>query len=251
MLRSSLFLFFTLSLCTCGSAQEVNKLWTEKDRNQYAHRNDDPARWDTTMLREDLEWHLEPPNWPTQAAISDIPSPVADYDWGYCALRGVEATIGQKKIRGYNVAYAKDSFRLTDFPDPTAYYQSYFTILVLTDWPQSANQAAHIVSRNYPHYLATGKFRTSTGDLDWVQMNMASGQNFAIVSQRYFDLRFGSTLLVAQQIDGSLRFRQLEQSPGKVMLDGSVPGLEDYLKTLATDSATQAFFNHPRAVSGQ
>jgi len=88
--------------------------WTDADRYTYAHRNDDPTLWDTTMLREDLESHLEPPFWPTKPAIAEIPSPVADYDWGYCAMRNLETTIGDRKLVGWNIAYASDTFRQAD-----------------------------------------------------------------------------------------------------------------------------------------
>ncbi|MEO0734402.1 MAG: hypothetical protein AAFZ52_16315 [Bacteroidota bacterium] len=239
-MRTSLFLiaFFLLS------SLAAQKTWTAADRAAYAHRNDNPTSWDSTMLHEDLEWHREPPTWPTEAAITEIPSPVADYDWGYCALRGVELTVGEQTVVGYNVAYAKGDYR----PQEKGYYDSYFTILVLTDWPQVTNRVAHIVSRNYPHYLSTGKFRTSTGDLDWVQMNLAGGENFAIVSQRYFDLREGRTLLVAQQKDGSLRFRQLDRSPGIVERGGDTPSLEAYLSDLEKNAIVRKFFTNPGAV---
>lgn len=250
-MQSSFFtLLFIILLSTCALAQKSNKAWTEADRIRYAQRQADPTTWDTTMLREDLKWHLEPPSWPTQPAIQKIPSPVPDYDWGYCALGTLETTIGNRTVIGYNVAYAKDSFRLADFSNPEAYYQSYFTILVLTDWTQSSNRAAHIVSRNAPHYLASGKFKTSTGEVDWVQMHLADGQNFAIVSQRYFDLNQGSTLLVAQQKDGSIRFLQLKESPGAVLPGMKMPGLEDYYQILAASDPVKNFFTHPGVIGG-
>ncbi len=248
MQRFVLALLLTTFLCTSARAQKKARPWTDADRYTYAHRNDDPTLWDTTMLREDLESHLEPPFWPTKPAIAEIPSPVADYDWGYCAMRNLETTIGDRKLVGWNIAYASDTFRQVNFASDEAYYQTYFTLLILTDWPQSPNCSGHIVSRNYPHYLATGKQKSSTGDIDWVQMNLADGQNFAIVSQRYFDLNFGQTILVAQQTDGSLRLKQLDLSPGEVLLGGQVPGLEDFLTSLSKTPDVIRFFNHPKAV---
>ena len=247
----SLTLLLLTFICTCGRAQESPKIWTDADRKAYAHRNDNPALWDSTMLAEDLGYHLEPASWPTAPAISEIPSPVADYSWGYCALNTLEATLGGKKVHGWNVGYARDSFRLNDFNLKEAYYQSYFTLLVITDWSQTANRAGHIVSRNYPHYLCTGKFKTSTGDLDWVQMQLADGQNFAIVAQRYFDLTQGRTLLAAQQKDGSLRFLQLDLSPGEIMLGLGIPGLEAYFTELAGREKVNRFFGNAGVVGSR
>ncbi|MFK8165041.1 MAG: hypothetical protein AB8H12_21530 [Lewinella sp.] len=247
----SLTLLLLTLICTCVRAQKNLKVWTDADRKAYAHRNDNPANWDSTMLAEDLEWHLEPASWPTTPAIASIPSPVADYSWGYCALRNLEITLGGKKVQGWNVGYAQDSFRMQNFTSKDAYYQSFFTLLVITDWPQSANRAGHIISRNYPHYLCTGKFKTSTGDLDWVQMQLADGQNFAIVAQRYFDLTQGRTLLAAQQKDGSLRFLQVDLSPGEVLRGGGVPGLEAYFKALAGREEVNLFFGNSGVVGSE
>lgn len=248
-MRSSYFsLLLLLLLCTSVRAQKSNKAWTDADARAYAHRNDDPMKWDTMMLREDLESHLEQPYWPTKPAISEIPSPVADYDWGYCALRMLETNIGQKTVKGVNMAYARDSFRLQDFESADSFYETYCTLIFLTDWIESSNSANHIVSRNYPHYLTTGKKRTSTGDIDWLQMNLADGQNFVVISQRYFDLRFGRTILIAQQKDGSLRFKQVDKTPGEVDREGKIKGLDGYLKALAQDAATKTFFNNPGVV---
>ncbi|MEM9930061.1 MAG: hypothetical protein AAF840_09595 [Bacteroidota bacterium] len=240
-------LLFTL-LSTCALAQKSNRPWTDADARAYAHRNDNPLNWDTLMLREDLEGHLEPPYWPTQPAISEIPSPVADYDWGYCALRPLETTLGGQAVKGINIAYARDAYREEDFTDPDSFYETYCTLIFLTDWPQSSNSANHIVSRNYPHYLATGKKRTSTGDIDWLQMNLADGQNFVVISQRYFDLHFGRTILVAQQKDGSLRFLQVEASPGEVDQKGQLAGLEGYFQSLANDDKVASFFNNQNVI---
>lgn len=251
MRRFSLTLLLLTLICTCGRAQKNTKPWTDADRKAYAHRNDNPALWDSTMLAEDLSYHLEPASWPTTPAIAEIPSPVADYSWGYCALNTLKTPLGGKNVQGWNVGYAKDSFRLKDFNSTEAYYQSYFTLLVITDWPQTANRSGHIVSRNYPHYLCTGKFKTSTGDLDWVQMQLADGQNFAIVAQRYFDLTQGRTLLAAQQKDGSLRFLQLDLSPGEIMRDAKIPGLEAYFEALAALDPVNRFFSNSGVVSGQ
>jgi hypothetical protein len=138
-----------------------------------------------------------------------------------------------------------------NFTSKDAYYHSFFTLLLITDWPQSANRTGHIVSRNYPHYLCTGKFKTSTGDLDWVQMQMADGQNFAIVAQRYFDLTQGRTLLAAQQKDGSLRFLQVDLSPGEIMGDAKIPGLEAYLEELAGREDVNRFFSNSGVVGSE
>ena len=75
-------------------------------------------------------------------------------------------------------------------------------------------------------------------------MQMADGQNFAIVAQRYFDLTQGRTLLAAQQKDGSLRFLQLDLSPGEIMPNLEMPGLEAYFNELAGREKVNRFFGN-------
>lgn len=94
-----------------------------------------------------------------------------------------------------------------------------FNILWVTDRDDSKMRRTNIVLRNYPHYLVTGTQKTSQGAIDWVQMDLADGSNFAIINQRYFDLEFGKTMVVVPFKDGSLRFLQLQPSIGPLAED--------------------------------
>ncbi len=188
-------------------------LWTLEDGRAYAHRNYDPSKWNPDRLKGDLEAVRENKH-PIKPALSDYPSPVADYDWGYGMIGKLETRIGERTLKGTTVGYAIDS---KYHPEPAAvkgdYFATRFNLLILTDHLANDGTANHIVSRNYPHYLATGSQLTSQGRIDWVQLTMADGRNLAIISQRVFDLEFGKTIVVIPHDDGSLRFLQLEESP--------------------------------------
>ena len=190
-----------------GSAARNDNEWTLEKRGEYARRNDDHSKWDMEMLKADLDTASKR-TWPTQPAISDYPSPVADYDWGYCSLTRLEVAIGVRRLKGIAVGYASDKYRPIE--DNGCYYNSYFNILFLTDQEAPEFDASQVVSRNYPHYLSTGKQKTTMGEIDWVQMHRADGDNFAIVNQRYFDLHFGRTLIVIPHKDGTIRILQTE-----------------------------------------
>lgn len=190
--------------------EQKDTLWTYSDRLKYSNRNNDPTLWDLDMLKDDLNL-LKQINWPTKTAISNYPSPVAEYDWGVSYTNKLNVEIQGKQLKGLFVANAKDKYRV--LKDSSDFFKVKFNLLYLTDLPDEKKSANSIISRNYPHYLSTGKQITSQGEIDWVQMDMADGRNFAIINQRYFDLEFGRTIVVGPQRDGSLRFLQLDISP--------------------------------------
>lgn len=187
--------------------------WTYEDRKQYAKSRLDSSKWDLELLKNDVEdkqYDKKEINWPTKPAISSYPSPVPEYDWGFCALYNLKVEIGGKVLKGKSISNAADKYRV--LAESNDYFITKFTILILTDLLEDRASMNTVISRNYPHYMSTGKQKTTQGEIDWVQMDMADGQNFAIINQRYFDLAFGQTIIIVPQKDGSLRFLQLEAS---------------------------------------
>jgi len=190
------------------SAQKKVAKWTYEDKKKYAERNLDSTTLNMEMLKDDLE---NMSSWPTKPAISNYPSPVAKYDWGYCMLGNLKLEMEGKILYGKCIGNAKDKYRI--LKDTSNYYKVKFNILYLTDVKDvKKGSGATVVSRNYPHYFSSGKQKTTQGEIDWVQMDLADSTNFAIINQRYFDLQFGRTIVVVPQKDGSLRFLQLDIS---------------------------------------
>ena len=239
------FCSICLLLAYSSFSQDIQR-WTEQQKAAYSENRQDSRLWDMEMFQEDLDFFLEGNDWPTSVAIREIPSPVPVYDWGYVSLRGIQIEIAKKTLSGYTIAYANDDYRKQDFSQAKALYHTYFNLLVLSSKKAAENRATATVSRNYPHYLSTGKQDVAKGSIDWVQMHMAGGENFAIISQRYFDLNYGRTILIAEQEDGSIRFLQLKDSPNDLFSDDIRSGkplkeIEDYLGRLKTDPKVKAF----------
>ena len=229
--------------------QTKDREWTDQNQRDHIQKGQDAQNWDLEMLKEDIEFSGD--TWPTQPAITEYPSPVATYDWGYVSLRNIQLPLEGKHIVGSSIAYAKDAYRQSKLLDSTHYYIPYFNILILTDRPEPIMRKTAIISRNYPHYLSTGTQKTNQGKVDWVQMSLASGANFAIISQRYFDLRFGATILVAPLKDGSLRFLQLDLNPDSYNLETIQKEdnvVQLFLNQLANDSQVIDFFSQPNVV---
>lgn len=201
------------------SEQEINQpidsLWTYSDREAYSKRYKDSTNWDMDMLSADIE-SKKNYSWPTEPAISDFPSPVDKYG-SKVGQSGVGTFLGRlefdmqgKLLKGVTVSYQRDRYR--EVTEPNDFFGVQFNLLWVAENLNDENTSSTIVSRNYPHYLSTGKQKTKQGDIDWVQMTMADGSNFAIINQRYFDLEFGKTIIAIPLKDGSLRFYQTNES---------------------------------------
>ena len=211
----SFFLFvLTVCICTRVPAQIRDSVWTQADAADYATRHNDSTTWDMERFADDLT-HKTDTAWTyrLKPALHPLPIPVPAYDWGYVNMRITELAIPGRTILGATYAYAYDQYRPKPAGDSLAYYGTFFNILILTDTVGDDTRALMINSRNAPHYLGTGKQLTSAGPVEFAQLSLASGENFALISQQYFDLRQGRTVLVAPLRDGSVRFLQLADSP--------------------------------------
>jgi hypothetical protein len=89
----------------------------------------------------------------------------------------------------------------------------FFYILVLADKKiqvDGSNVSSHICSRNHPHYIGQGVFKTAKSEIDYVAFQTADRNAYAIVNMRLFDLRAGRVVIIAPQKDGTLRSLQVE-----------------------------------------
>ena len=243
------FLLLFLLVSTCVPAQVPDGVWKEEDTARYARERSDSSLWDQRLFQMELDNYRYDSS-EVQAALSFWPIPTPAYDWGYVSLRTTNLHLGHRNVAGASIAYAYDEYRPRPTTDTLAFYQTYCTVYILSDRMGDDAAAFHIVSRNYPHYLTTGTRLTSVGEVDFVHMTLVDGHNFAIVNQRYFDLAYGSTILVAPMEDGSMRLLQLDASPGPIRAGQEQEAwnqqrVEAYERQLETDARVIAFFNQP------
>ncbi len=88
------------------------------------------------------------------------------------------------------------------------------------------------------------------GDVDWVQIALANDNNWAIINKRIFDLKFGTSILVAPQKDGSLRFLQLP-APGSYQQSNQKQFFDEYVAGLAKNESVNAFFTNENTIGEQ
>ena len=229
------------------SQTKAQVLWTEADQEEYARKKADSTCWDMKRLQSDLEFAIEYMD-DSNPAISDYPSPVPKYDWGYGFIANINIEINGKMIKGISIGYADDKYRSPQESDTPDSYINYFNLFIATDLPEDTTSASAIISRNYPHYLSTGQKPTSLGKVDWMQMSLADGDNFAVISQRYFNLKQGRTVLVAPFKDGTLRLLQIRDSHGSSKIpmhaaDGLKKFNADLIKRIMDNEEVVRFFS--------
>jgi hypothetical protein len=76
--------------------------------------------------------------------------------------------------------------------------------------PEDGNARSNISSRNHPHVIGEGLFKTAKSEIDYVAFQTADRNGYAIVNMRLFDLRAGRVVLIAPQKDGTLRSMQVD-----------------------------------------
>ena len=224
-----------------ANVESKSPFWNSKRRTEYSQRKLDSSKWNMEMFRQDLE-ALQKYSWPTKAALSGIPTPVPEYPNFGGALMNPTMKIGDQEIRGTTLAWGKYDVNQHLFQNETDDLLVYLNIFVLTDMPDPKNCKKAMVSRNWPHILSTGKQKTSIGDVDWVQVGFADDNNYAFINQQIFDLKFGNTIIVAPQKDGSLQFLQLD-GPASIESRKMVQSIEAFTAKLAADERVLKFVN--------
>ncbi|MDW3651437.1 MAG: hypothetical protein R8P61_30440 [Bacteroidia bacterium] len=208
------FLLFLLSpLCFLPAQSTTPLYWTWEKAQKHAHAQNDPQKWDQELLEEDMEYiETDDNSLPIHAGVF----PVALYD--------TPGTGGSNSsyFRKAGKSFMSKSFIVNKGEHNAVYLgeerlqEVYFTFVLLTDFIDTVNYShatTYAESRNHPHYICEGTLKTQKQNIDFLAMMTGDRNNYAVINMRFFDLRFGQTILIAPQKDGSLRFLQVE-SPG-------------------------------------
>lgn len=219
--------------------------WNAQKEQQHLLNRQDTATWDLTMLANDLAYRNSNEQLPFESAA--FPNP--DYDFvGEGSFKGVgnfglsggddnELKLGDKTIL-YNAFYVGASEVNQAFVGDKK-DEVFFQIIVLTDFVDTLNYShvlSEVVSRNHPHYIGQGYYKTQTSSIDYSAFIAANRDAYAIVNMRLFDLKFGKTILIAPQKDGSFRSMQVQSPPL------SKEDIEAYTENLLKEQEIADFF---------
>lgn len=188
-------------------------VWTKEKAEKHLRDQSDSTKWDMRLFRVDLK------NVDKESAnpITFGVFPVPKYD-----------SLGEKSFGGLGVSDGRirkvqDKLILNhnyisfESPVNSEYLEGkesevFFNIIVLSDFVDTdkyTHISSHVISRNHPHYIGQGFFKTKNNKIDYTAFITADRNSYAIVNMRLFDLNLGRTVLIAPQKDKSLRSLQI------------------------------------------
>lgn len=210
--------------------------WTYERAQLHAQAQMDSSQWDRELLAEDIEYLEEDDN---SLPIYPGAFPVANYQTpGIGFTRTQYLSIGDKQFISTSFIANKGEHNKV-FMGTDQLQEVLFTYIMLTDYIDTVNYthgSNYAESRNHPHYLCEGTMKTTAQTIDYLAMMTGDRNNYAVINMRFFDLRFGQTILIAPQKDNSLRFLQVP-SPGLNSLTAPA-----YVEKLLTKAEILNFF---------
>jgi hypothetical protein len=222
--------------------QTEYKGWGLDQEKAQIKRREDPATWMMEILEADRPQTNDYPERPLPIGAFPVP----DYDLvGKRSFRG-NGTMGMeypwrdRYVVG-NASYVGRSPVNEAFIGDRA-DEVFLHILVLSDQklqPDGSNAFMHIYSRNHPHILGQGLFKTTKSEIDYVAFQTADRNAYAIVNMRLFDLRAGRVIIICPQKDGTLRSMQVE-APVLASTD-----MKDFDANLLKDPRVVKFLDMP------
>ncbi len=236
-------LVFCLAVFSCSTGNKtentVTGMWAEDNAHRHILNRENPDTWDMKMLNDDISrisYHKD-----SQLPMEGI-FPEPHYEIQMKGTFSSSGNVGgEVRLEGRNIFY--ESFFTGRNVNNAPYIgekedEIFFLILVLTDEDENEYNS-HISSRNNPDIMGQGRFDTKDSKVDYIAFLTADRDNYAIVNGRLFNLRFGRTILVAPQKDGTFRSMQI---------DSPLMGADDirvYVDSLIVESKVRGFFVAP------
>ena len=217
---------------SAGTTSEIE--WTIKEARELAEKQNDPKEWNTEMLESEIDLGKEYPS--PDLPLHMSPFPIPEYNTKGNGTTGSEFEIAGRKIISRSVFVKRGEHCAFLFNEEISNEAVYFTIVVLDDNVENPNLTL-ASSRNHPHYFAQGTLNSTTkSKVDWIALQAADQNAYAVVNGKIFDLRVGRVLLAAPQNDGSVRFYQTDAGPM------SVDQLDNYIDELRSNPGAIDFF---------
>ncbi|OWK46951.1 hypothetical protein [Fimbriiglobus ruber] len=205
---------FVFVAATADTPREY-KGWGLDQEKEQVKRREDPTAWDKEMLEQDKVLSKVLSKGPGSRPFAFGTFPVPQYDLvgkGSCGGNG--NLFAEHPWRDHYVL--SNTFFVGRSPVNEKFVgdrkdEVFFHILVLADKKlDGSNVASNISSRNHPHYIGQGQFKTSRSEVYYVAFQTADRNAYAVVNMRLFDLRAGRVVIITPQKDGTLRSMQVE-----------------------------------------
>lgn len=244
-----LILILTVNFSSCSNNKEklpIENIWTDEMAKRHIANREDSSKWDWKIFESDLMSNTNN----LGLLFSSGVFPVPKYDilvvnsfngvgnFGYPGGEGLELKIDNKTILFNSFFVGVNAFN-ENYVGENKKDEVFFHIVILTDFIDTTNYShllSEIISRNHPDYIGQGFYKTKKNKIDYTAFITADRNAYAIINMRLFDLKYGKTILITPQQDGSIRSLQIK-SP---IL--SKDEIENYTKGLLEKENIKMFF---------
>lgn len=199
---ASLFISCQKKKNTLKKPKDIIK-WNKESLKQRALKNLDSLKRDHKLLEQDIENYNQFADYFKSLPLNKSPFPVAEYDFAVSIFPFVINKNGNI-IKGYKIGEFKN--------EESDVVLEKLTLMVLTN-DINSEEAYLAESRNAPYLTAEGFLKVSNNKLDWVFSSSPDGFSILLLNMKLFDLRFGETIIIYPQKDGSFLYDQIEDSP--------------------------------------
>lgn len=201
----------SILLCTCcflaintyAQTERETDRWDLKMLEQRAMDHMDHSKRDTALYQQDINTYAQYKEVFNQYPINKSPFPVAEYDYAVISTP-IERNYGDKWYYGVNVG---------EYLNPESDDTSSDLLLLFVTEEKGVESTTLVESRNYPYLSAEGSFKTKNDRYDWTFVHSPDGFSFLIVNMKVFDLRFGKSIFLKPNDDGSFEYAQLVDTP--------------------------------------
>lgn len=176
-----------------------NKEWNLNQLQEKNIKHLDSINWNVKLFNQDKTTYKQYKEYFKGLPLTISAFPVADYEYAV-ASESFKLTLDSISYKGINIGY---------FKDENSEEVTYELTLVFLSNQAESNENSFVQSRNYPYLTAEGTFTEFNTKYDWVFTKSPDGFSFIMLNMKLFDLRFGKTILVIPQKDGSFYYNQI------------------------------------------
>lgn len=193
-------ILISLFAFSCASTNNINYY------SQLESYRRDSTTWDMTMLTNDLAFDSTFQTYPFHAGV--FPTPAYSLYPGR-TFHGVGCGYyEEQKDSLYELhSYFYFNENVNDSLAPNIFFEI-ITYSPTIDTENYSHVHNEIISRNYPDYIGQGRMMAFEKQIDYMAFITHTGESYAIVNMRLFNLNLGKKIIITPQPDGSLRSRQ-------------------------------------------
>lgn len=212
-MRQKYFIFIIIGLLFSSCQEEKENvtilgniekpLWNVQALKDRALQHLDSTKWDLKLFKQDIETYNKYQEVFQSFPLNKSPFPIAEYDYAV-SYHPFTIIMEGKIFKGVSIGECKDE------DCEKIIYK--LTLLVLTN-NKEAEELTMVDSRNFPYLTAQGYYKVTNNKYDWVFSASPDGFSSLLINMKFFDLRFGETVVIFPQLDKSFFYDQINDSP--------------------------------------